>query len=416
MRGARKTIILHSDMNNFYASVECMKNPELKDKYVAVCGNPEDRHGIVLAKNERAKALGVKTGEPVWQALQKCPFLITVAPHFDEYVEYSKRAREIYYRYTDLIEPFGLDECWLDVSGSTLLFGDGRRIADLIREDIRRELGLTVSVGVSFNKVFAKLGSDMKKPDAVTCISEEDFRSIVWRLNASEMIGVGRATAGKLRKHGIYTIGDIASAKPEYMQKWLGKNGIMLWNYANGRGGSRVSPAGSVPPVKSIGHGVTCTSDLGSDTEVRRVLLALSTDVSRRLRQQGLMAEGISVSVKDTSLLSREFQRGTNRPVRNSAELAGLGFELFKKNYDWEKQVRALSIRAIKLVSENKPVQVGLFDNISREMKRDRIEESMEGIREMYGKRAVMYGSLLCGLKLPGDNRINRVMPGGCRV
>lgn len=406
-----KKIILHSDMNNFYASVECMLNPELRDKYVAVCGRQKDRHGIVLAKNEKAKAMGVKTGEPVWQAMQKCPYLITVEPHFDLYMKYSRLAHKIYYRYTDLIEPFGLDECWLDVSGSTLLFGNGPEIADKIREEIKRELGLTVSIGVSFNKIFAKLGSDMKKPDAVTCIGEEDFREKVWKLSASELLGVGRATTKKLARHGIYTIGDIARSDPEYLRKWLGINGVKLWNFACGRGGDRVAPYNYTPPIKSIGHGITCTSDLGTNTEVWKVMFALSRDIAHKLRKNRLMAEGVSIGIKDTELCSREFQCKTKKPTHNSMELAEQGFELFIKNYDWNLQVRAVTIRAISLVSDTVPIQMGMFDNVNRELKRDRIEKSMEDIRAVYGKHAVTYAGLMCDLKLPGEKEINPVMP-----
>lgn len=407
----KKKIILHSDMNNFYASVECMKNPELRDKYVAVCGRQEDRHGIVLAKNQKAKELGVKTGEPIWKARQKCPMLITVEPHFDEYMKYSRLAQEIYYRYTDMIEPFGLDECWLDVSGSTLLFGSGFEIANRIREDMKKELGLTVSVGVSFTKIFAKLGSDMKKPDAVTCIDEDSFRQTVWKLPASELLGVGRATMSKLERHGLYTIGDLAGAEPEHLRRWLGINGVRLWNYANGRGAERVAEYSYSPPIKSIGHGITCTSDLGNDREVWKVMFALCRNISHRLRKNGFMAEGVAVTVKNTELRSREFQCKTKKPIRCSADIAEQGFELFKKNYDWSRQVRAVSVRAINLVRDTEPVQVGMFDNVNRELKRDRIETAMEDIRAMYGKYAVTYAGLMNNPKLPDGKSINPVMP-----
>ncbi len=408
---SKEKIILHSDMNNFYASVECMLNPELRDKYVAVCGRQKDRHGIVLAKNEKAKALGVATGEPVWQALRKCPMLVTVDPHFDIYMKYSKLAQKIYYRYTDLIEPFGLDECWLDVSGSTLLFGSGREIADSIRRDIKRELGLTVSVGVSFNKIFAKLGSDMKKPDAVTCIDRENFREKIWGLPASELLGVGRATAKKLARHGIYTIGQLAGADPEHLRGWLGVNGVRLNAFARGQGGVSVAPSGYAPPIKSIGHGITCTADLGTDAEVRKVMFALCRDISHRLRKHGFMARGVSVSIKDTELKSREYQRIFKKSVRGSRELTERGFELFCENYDRKLQVRAVSVRAIYLTDENEPAQVGMFDNINRELKRDRIELAMENIRGMYGKYAVSYAGLMGDLKLPNEKEINPVMP-----
>ena len=406
-------IILHSDMNNFYASVECRRRPELKGKFVAVCGSEKDRHGIVLAKNESAKKLGVKTGEPIWQARLKCPNLVIVEPDFDEYLKFSNMAKEIYCRYTDLVEPFGLDECWLDVSGSTLLFGSGRDIAYKIKEEIKRELGLTVSIGVSFNKVFAKLGSDLKKPDAVTCIPKERFREILWGLDANSVIGIGPATDRKLRSKGIVTIGDLANTRPELLKSWLGINGIMLWNYANGRDFSEVAKAGSSPPIKSIGHGVTCTADLGCAADVWKVMFKLTIDVSRKLRRHGLFARGISVSVKNTDLKQTEFQSPLRRPARNVRELSDAAFKLFNKRYNWEKQVRAVSVRAINLCSEDEASsQISMFDNINRDLKRDSIETALENIRKMYGKNSVTYARLLGSLKLPNEKNINPVMPG----
>ena len=235
--------ILHSDMNSYYASVEMMLDPSLKGKAVAVCGSTETRHGIVLAKSELAKKFGVKTGMANWEAQRCCPNLITVPPHYEQYIKYSELAHEIYGRYTDLIEPFGMDECWLDVTGSSCI-GDPLSIAESIRETMRSELGLTVSIGVSFNKVFAKLGSDMKKPDAITCITPESYKTQVWPLKASELLGVGPATTKKLAIRGVMTIGDLAKSDPMLLRSWLGVNGLKLWEFANGTDLSRVSPYG----------------------------------------------------------------------------------------------------------------------------------------------------------------------------
>ena len=247
--------ILHSDMNSFYASVEMMLNPDLKGKAIAVCGSTEDRHGIVLAKSEKAKKYGVKTGMVNFEARQRCPELILVPPQYDQYLKYSKLAHEIYYRYTDQVEPFGMDECWLDVTHSVV--GSGLAIAEEIRQAVREELGLTVSIGVSFNKIFAKLGSDMKKPDAITVISPDDFKEKVWPLPASDLLYVGRSTEHKLSGFGIHTIGELAATPPEMLKRWFGVNGIKLWHYANGTDNSRVMHKDFVSPVKSIGHGIT---------------------------------------------------------------------------------------------------------------------------------------------------------------
>lgn len=225
-------IILHSDLNAFYASVETMLHPELKGHPVAVCGSVEDRHGIVLTKSQQAKEAGVKTGMAIWQAKEKCPRLIVVQPHYDQYLKYSEAAHEIYSRYTDRIEPFGIDEVWLDVSDGQHSFSHGKTVADELRETMKSELGLTVSVGVSYNKIFAKLGSDMKKPDGTTVISEDSFKEKVWPLPASDLLFVGRATTKRLYGYGITTIGGIARTDPEYLRSWFGINGVKMWQFA----------------------------------------------------------------------------------------------------------------------------------------------------------------------------------------
>ena len=256
-------VILHVDMNNFYASVECMLEPSLRGKPVAVCGSTEERHGIVLAKNYEAKAYGVQTAEAIWQAKQKCKNLVIVPPHYDQYLRFSNKARKIYERFTDKIEAYGMDECWLDVTGCYL--GSGPEIADIIRRTIKFELGLTVSVGVSFNKIFAKLGSDMKKPDAVTVIERHAFKEKIWSLPAEDLLGVGRATKKKLQKFGIKTIGELAGAPEDLMRREFGKNGVLLQQFARGNDMSEVKPCDYVMPIKSIGHGITTVQDLEKD-------------------------------------------------------------------------------------------------------------------------------------------------------
>lgn len=267
--------ILHCDMNNFYASVECMLDPTLKKYPVAVCGSVEERHGIVLAKNYAAKAFGVATGDAVWQAKQKCKDLVIVPPHYEEYIKYSKLARSVYSRFTDQVEPYGMDECWLDISGTEKLYGSPERVANEIKEIIKFELGLTISVGVSFNKIFAKLGSDMKKPDAITVIEKDTFRDKIWGLPAADLLGVGRATQRVLDSYCIRTIGDLANTNPDFLKRRLGKNGIALWQYANGNDHSLVHNADFVSPIKSVGHGITTVADLEENEQVWPVFLEL---------------------------------------------------------------------------------------------------------------------------------------------
>lgn len=400
----QERIILHSDLNNYYASVECMLNPELKGKYVAVCGRKEERHGIVLAKNQAAKLCGVVTGETIWKAKQKCPNLVVVPPHFDLYMKYSKLMHQIYYRYTDCIEPYGLDECWLDVSASTNLFGSGEEIAHEIRTTVKRELGLTVSIGVSFNKIFAKLGSDMKKPDAVTTITRGNFRNKVWPLPMGELLGVGRQTNAKLQKKGLRTIGDLAQCDPALLRNWLGINGEKLWMYANGMDYSRVRPFGDAPIPQSLGHGATCSEDLFENHEVRRVIAELSQNVSHRLRESGLNASRVQLGVKDNRLCRRDYQFCLRHPTQSWKEITEKTMQLFLMRYDWEYPVRALSVTALGLADAAEPTQFDFFCDSAAWHKQENLEVSMEKIRLRYGRSAIKTASALSGAKIPYGN------------
>lgn len=310
--------ILHCDMNNFYASVECMLDPALKKYPIAVCGSVEERHGIVLAKNYKAKAFDVKTGDAVWQAKQKCKDLVVVPPHYEEYIKYSKLARSVYERYTDQVEPYGMDECWLDISGTESLFGSPEKVANEIRETMKFELGLTISVGVSFNKIFAKLGSDMKKPDAVTVIPKDTFKEKIWGLPAADLLGVGRATQRVLDSYCIRTIGDLANNDPEFLRRRLGKNGVVLWNYANGNDLSLVAKKDFVSPIKSVGHGITTVADLEKPEQVWPVFLELTQDIGHKLRVHGLSAEGVAIHIRDNTLNNKDIIRVFPRTLSNT--------------------------------------------------------------------------------------------------
>lgn len=408
---AEDRIILHSDMNSFYASVEMMLDPSLKGKAVAVCGATEERHGIVLAKSELAKKAGVKTGMVNWEAKQRCPGLILVPPQYDQYLKYSKLAHEIYYRYTDLVEPFGMDECWLDITASGA-YGTGMEIAERIRTACREELGLTVSIGVSFNKIFAKLGSDLKKPDAISQITREDFREKVWPLAASELIYVGRATEKKLNSRGIHTIGELAAVPPEILQGWFGINGLKLWAYANGADKSRVMHKEFVSPMKSIGHGITCTADLENEEEVHRVLLELSQDVGHRLRIHNLCARGVQIFVRGNDLLGSQYQCKLPFRTQLPSEIASAGFRIFRERYHWGTKVRAVCIRAIDLVPKEDAEQLNMFVDTERLDRRERLEDAIEDLRSRFGKHAITYATLLGDLKMPNDERHLVRMPG----
>lgn len=404
--------ILHSDLNCFYASVEMMLDPSLRGKAVAVCGSTEDRHGIVLAKSEKAKKAGVKTGMVNWEARQLCKDLVIVPPQYDQYLKYSKLTQAIYQRYTDLIEPFGMDECWLDVTGSERIFGDGITIAEEIRRTVREELGLTVSIGVSYNKIFAKLGSDMKKPDAITEIRRDTYKDMVWPLAADEMIYCGRATKAKLGNYGIRTIGDIAQTDPEFLRRLLGVNGLALWRYANGTDQSRVMHRDFVSPVKSIGHGITCVADLEDDEEVWKVILALSQDIGHRLRVHELSARGVQVSVRGNDLLGSQFQCKLPCKTQLPSEIASAANRLFQDRYRWGSKVRAVCVRAIDLVPHSDPDQLSIFVDTAKLERRERLEDMVEEIRSRFGKQAITYGILMGDLKMPDDGRHSVKMPG----
>lgn len=392
--------ILHSDLNNFYAGVECVYRPELKNVPIAVCGDPNARHGIVLAKNEIAKKCGVKTGETIWQARQKCPDMQVLPPNFDRYMRFSRMMREIYADYTDYIEPFGLDEAWLDVSGH---HKSGVEIADEIRMRAKEELGLTVSVGVSFNKVFAKLGSDMKKPDATTEISAENYREKVWPLPVEELLFVGPATKRKLNSRNICTIGDLACCDAATLRFFLGKNGEMIRSYARGLDCSPVLRMEEGAMVKSVGNSITAPRDLLSDADVHLVLLLLSESVAERLRAQNFLGSVVSVYVRDCDLASFTCQKKLARPTALSQEIAACAQALFTQRYSWEKPVRSLGICVSELQMSDANRQITMFIDSERK-KSYELERAVEDIRRRFGHYAIGRASLLADA---GINAIN---------
>ena len=404
--------ILHSDLNCFYASVAVLRDPSLRGKPVAVCGSTDERHGIVLAKTYEAKAYGVKTGQATWEAKRACPGLIVVPPQYELYILYSRMVREVYTRYTDQVEPYGMDECWLDVTGSQNLFGTPFEMAQRISGEIKREIGLTVSVGVSFNKIFAKLGSDMKKPDAITCIPRERFREIVWPLPVGDLLYCGPSSVRRLAGYGVHTIGQLAALDPDFVRSRMGVCGYRLWLYANGNDTARVSCFDYHPPVKSVGHGITCVADLTDPGQVRRVLLELSQDVGHRLRAHGLLARGVEVGVRDSELGSRQYRARLDWPTRLPAELFRAGFALFDSRYDWFRPVRAVTIRAVDLFDDGSPRQLELFEDTERRGRLERIQDAVENVRGRYGTGSLTYASLLMDLKMPRDGRELVRMPG----
>ena len=387
-------VILHADLNCFYAAVECLYHPEIRRKPVAVCGDPELRHGIVLTKNQRAKELGVTTGEAIWQAKRKAPELVVMKPNYPLYLRFAKQAREIYCRYTDRVEPFGLDEAWLDVSAPGRGVAEGARLADEIRDRMRRELGLTISVGVSYNKVFAKLGSDMRKPDATTAITRENYRSLVWPLPAAELLYVGRATRRKLARLGILTIGELARSDPELLRGALGKWGYVLHGFANGWDYSPVGRMGEEELIQSIGNSTTTPRDLESDAKVRTVIYVLAESVAARLREHGFRCGTVQIHVRDSDLIRYERQAQLAQPSDLSGEIAALAMALFTGSYGWHRPVRSLGVRACGLRSSRAPQQLALWEDGAR-AKAERMERAVDEVRRRFGYFSLQRGVVL---------------------
>lgn len=387
--------VLHCDLDNFFASVEGVYRPELKNVPFAVCGSEQERHGIVLAKNPLAKKYGVKTAEAIWQAKAKCPELTVVEPHYDRYLDFSRRARSIYEGYTDMVESFGVDECWLDVTGSHLLFGDGETIAREINKRVKKELGITVSIGVSFNKCFAKLGSDLNKPDGISIITPENFKKTVWPLSADKLLWVGSRTARALESMGLYTVGDIAAVGKDILTCALGKSGTGLWINAMGLDTSPVLRENELPAAKSIGKSMTGRADLKTDDDVRRTLLYLSENVSETLRLCGLLAGTVQIHVRDCMLMSFERQMKLDSPTRLTETLAGEGMKLFRQNWDWRRPVRSVGIRACELMSDTQAIQMRFGFDFARAQRLERLGCSVDSLREKYGRDCIRRASLL---------------------
>ncbi len=381
--------ILHCDLNNFYASVEIRDNPSLADKPIAVCGSVEDRAGIVLAKNYLAKSYGIKTAETIYEAKAKCPNLVIVPPRMDKYVEVSRQVREIYSRYTDLVEPFGMDECWLDITGSHLLFGSSEKIAFDIKETVKRETGLTISVGVSFTKVLAKLGSDMKKPDAITVLSKDNYMDKIKDLAAGEMIGIGPATQSALERWGIFTLGELSKADPDMLSRRIGKAGICIWRAVNGFDDSEVHEIGYSREVKSVGNSTTLRYDLTRNEQVWHVMLSLADQVTERLRRDGLCACGVCISVKTKDLAYREYQMKLDTPLCSPLALAKAGFKLFSQRFDWRLPIRAVGIRGISLISLQDGRQLSMFSDPQGLEKQERLADVSDALRSRFGKKII---------------------------
>ncbi len=416
-------VVLHSDCNCFYASVEMHRNPHLRGKAVVVGGNEEARHGIVLAKSPHAKAAGVKTGEALWEARQKCPGLVVVPPDYTAYLRYSRLARMIYYDYTDRVEPFGLDECWLDITGSAGSFvGAARLVAEEISERVKAELGITVSVGVSWNKIFAKLGSDIDDGDGVVEITRDNYREAVWPLAAKELIYVGPATTRKLASSHIFTIGDLANASDYLLARRLGKMGGVLKCFARGEDATPVrrmdrDRADVWREMKSVGNGLTAPHDIVCEKDAKALVYLLCESVSQRLRECRMRAKTVCIGVREAKTLfgyTRQMQLRV--PSCATGEIATAAMALLKKNepLDSVHPIRALHVRASGLVPMDAPLQLDLFGNEERRAAAERLDFCIDDLRRRFGNTCVRrLGELadpsLAHLDIKADNTIHPV-------
>lgn len=395
-----KRCVLHIDCNKFYASVECLYRPELRDKPMAVGGDPENRHGIILTKNEIASKYGLTVGEPLWKARQKCPDLVVVPPNYPLYLRFSALARKIYEDYSEFIEPFGLDECWLDVTGSEK---SGEEIAHEIRKRVKSQLGITVSVGVSFNKVFAKLGSDYKKPDAVTVIDESNYKDIAWSLPCGDLLMVGRSAQKKLNAYGINTIGDLADTDVAVLKSLFGKNGEMLHSFANGTECSPVRHKDEISDVKSVGNSTTAPRDLVNEEDVKTVFRVLCESVSTRLREKGLKGRVVTIYVRDKELssFSRQMKIPANTDI--STEIFYYAMKLFCTNYFWNKPIRSLgvSISDFDVTYE----QFDFEKTVENREKQERLETAVDSLRRRFGNYCI---GRACQLK---DTELSKFNP-----
>lgn len=397
-------VILHSDMNNCYASIELLYRPELRGKPVAVGGDPEARHGIVLAKDQIAKKAGVKTGMALWQARQVCPDIVFVPPRMDLYLKFSRLAHEIYGEYTDKQEAFGIDESWLDITESCSIKGDGMTVANQISRRIKKELGITVSIGVSWNKIFAKLGSDYKKPDAITEISKENYKEIVWPLKAEELLYVGRATKRKLNQYGIRTIGELATADRRFLHRTLGKMGVVLSVFANGGDQTPVSHEDEHAPIKSIGNSTTTPRDLENETDVSIIIYLLAESVSARLRENHFVGDVIEISVRDNELHSFTRQRKISMPTNITSEIGSYAMQIFKDNYNWNKPIRSIGVRVADLMTDTVPVQLDLFNNQEHRERQHKMDLAVDEIRRRFGYYSIQRGMMYQDRRLSSVN------------
>ena len=387
--------ILHLDANCFYAAVECLYHPSIRNKPVAVCGDPEARHGIVLTATYEAKRMGVHVGQAIWQARQTCPQLITVPPNYSLYIHFSQMMRQMWEEYSDRVESFGLDECWADVSSNAMDVRQGKLLADKLRNRVKNELGITISVGVANNKIFAKLGSDFKKPDGTTAIYPETFRETVWPLPAKDLLYVGPSTTKKLARLGIYTIGDLARANSGLLKTMLGKNGLLLQAFALGLDTSPVMPVTAAAAIKSIGNSTTTPHDIATAEDAKCVYYLLAESVAARLREHGFRTQCVSVSARTTELFTSSCQTMIRPATDITSEIADTAYKLFMTRFVQNLPLRSVGISCSRLIPTQAPMQLSFADDPTVRIKKEHLDQAIDDLRRRYGHNVVQRGVVM---------------------
>lgn len=385
-------IILHSDLNCFYASCEMLYNPNYRNTPFAVAGDVDERHGIILTKNAIAKSFGIKTGEAIWQAKLKCPDLICSKPNYSLYLRYSKMVKQIYYDYTDRVESFGIDEAWLDITESVKLFKSAEDVAYQIKERIKFELGLTVSIGVANNKIYAKLGSDLAGVNDYFLAYNKDKETTIYPLDVSNLLYVGRQTIKKLHLFDIYTIGDLANKDVNFLKKHLGKMGEMLWTFANGLDTTEVSIFNSSIQIKSIGNSTTCIRDLVNYNDVKIIFTILAESVAARMKEQGFYCRVVSIYIRNNKLETAQYQTTLNEVSDLATTLIEKALFLFKNNYDFKLPIRSLGITASQLTYIKNHTQINLFSDEEYDINIKNLENAIDNIRKRFGHKKIQKG------------------------
>lgn len=401
LNGAKDSIVFHVDVNSAFLSWEAVNRakkgmePDLRTIPSAIGGDMAKRHGVILAKSIPAKQYNVRTGESIMEARKKCPNLLIISPNHKLYKEYSNAFMDILREYTPDVEQFSIDEAFMDMTGTQLLFGEPIAAANQIKDRIKKELGFTVNVGISSNKLLAKMASDFQKPDLVHTLFPDEIRTKMWGLPVSDLFFVGRVTTKKLLTMGIHTIGDLAQTDVELLKLHFKKQGEVIWNFANGIDFSVVQSEPT--PNKGYGNSTTVSFDVTDLETAKMVLLTLAENVAGRLRKDGVKIETVSVGIKDTNFKSSSHQKVLESPTNITAEIYQIACVLFEELWDGTP-IRLLGIQTSKIREMDAGRQLSMFDTTNYE-KLEKLDAAVDKIRGKFGDEVVKRASFLGNVK-----------------